>query len=108
MHRILFEWSGVMHRFIYHSCLHFIRTKAAMQVLNKTNEDIIKGYFDAKQTEINPSVNYVNTNRNTLNRLIEFHNNKFFLKMNREDIISYLNSTRKSEDVPFTQMDWNI
>ena len=79
-----------------------------MQVLNKTNEDIIKGYFDAKQTEINPSVNYVNTNRNTSHRLIEFHNNKFFLKMNREDIISYLNSTRKSEDVPFTQMDWNI
>ena len=87
-----------MHRFIYHSCLHFIRTKAGMQVLNKTNEDIIKGYFDAKQTEINPSVNYVNTNRNTLNRLIEFHNNKFFLKMNREDLISYLNSLRKSED----------
>ena len=69
-----------------------------MQVLNKANEDIIKGYFDAKQTEINPSVNYVNTNRNTLNRLIEFHNNKFFLKMNREDLISYLNSLRKSED----------
>ena len=36
--------------------------KAAMQVLSKTNEDIIKEYFDAMQTEINPSVNYVNTN----------------------------------------------
>lgn len=56
-----------------------------MQVLSKTNEDIIKEYFDAMQTEINPSVNYVNTNRNTLNRLLEFHNNKFFLKMNKED-----------------------
>ena len=88
-----------MHRFIYHSCLHIIRTKATMQVLNKTNEDIIKGYFDAKQTEINPSVSYVNTNRNTLNRLLEFHNNEFFLKMNRKDIISYLNSPRKSEDI---------
>lgn len=88
-----------MQRFIYHSCLHFISTKAAMQVLSKTNEDIIKEYFDAMQTEINPSVNYVNTNRNTLNRLLEFHNNKFFLKMNKEDIISYLNSLRKSEDI---------
>jgi len=97
-----------MQRFIYHSCLHFIRTKAAMQVLSKTNGDIIKEYFDAMQTEINPSVNYVNTNRITLNRLLEFHNNEFFLKMNREDIISYLNSPRKSEDVPFTQMDWYI
>ena len=73
--------------------------KRAMQVLSKTNEDIIKEYFDAMQTEINPSVNYVNTNRNTLNRLLEFHNNKFFLKMNKEDIISYLNSLRKSEDI---------
>jgi len=88
-----------MQLFIYHSCLHLIRTKAAMHVLSKTHEDIIKEYFDAMQTEINPSVNYVNTNRITLNRLLEFHNNEFFLKMNREDIISYLNSPRKSEDI---------
>ena len=97
-----------MQRFISKLCLQYICTNVAMQVLSKTNDDIIKDYFDAMQTEINPSVNYVNTNRNTLNRLLEFHNNKFFLKMNREDIISYLNSPRKSEDVPFTQMDWNI
>ena len=70
MHRILFERCGVMQRFIYHPCLHFIRTKAAMQVLSKTNEDIIKEYFDAMQTEINPSVNYVNTNRIPVKQII--------------------------------------
>ena len=70
-----------------------------MQVLSKTNEDIIKEYFDAMQTEINPSVNYVNTNRNTLNKLSQFHRNKPFAEMKREDIISYLNSLRKSDEI---------
>lgn len=70
-----------------------------MQVLSKTNEDIIKEYFDAMQTETNPSVNYVNTNRNTLNKLSQFHRNKPFAEMKREDIISYLNSLRKSDEI---------
>lgn len=66
---------------------------------NKTNDDIIKEYFDAMQIEINPSVNYVNTNRNTLNKLSRFHKNKPFANLKREDIISYLNSIRKSEEI---------
>ena len=70
-----------------------------MQVLSKTNDDIIKEYFDAMQTEINPSVNYVNTNRNTLNKLSHFHRNRPFAEMKREDIISYLNSLRKSDEI---------
>jgi integrase len=70
-----------------------------MGVLSKTNEDIIKEYFDAMQTEINPSVNYVNTNRNTLNKLSQFHRNKPFAEMKREGIISYLNSLRKSDEI---------
>jgi hypothetical protein len=44
------------------------------QLAAKTNEDIIKEYFDAMQTEINPSINYVKTNRNTSNKLSQFHN----------------------------------
>ena len=70
-----------------------------MQVLSKTNDDIIKEYFDAMQTEINPSVSYVNTNRNTLNKLSHFHRNKPFAEMKMEDIISYLNSHRKSDEI---------
>lgn len=67
-----------------------------MQVLSKTNEDIIKEYFDAMQTETNPSVSCVNTNRNTLTH---FHRNKPFAEMKMEDIISYLNSHRKSDEI---------
>ena len=50
------------------------------------------------QTEINPSINYRKINRNTLTKLSRFHKNKAFANMKREDIISYLNTLRKSED----------
>ena len=58
----------------------------------KTNDAIMKEYFEAMQTEINPSINYVKTNRNTLDRLLDFHNDKPLTEITREDIISYLNS----------------
>jgi hypothetical protein len=45
-------------------------------ILNKTNDTIIMEYFEAMQAEINPSMKYINTNRNTLNRLSHFHVNK--------------------------------
>jgi site-specific recombinase XerD len=66
---------------------------------NKTDDNIIKEYFEAMQTEINPSTDYVKTNRNTLNKLSQFHKNKPFAHMKREDIISYLNSLRKPEEI---------
>jgi integrase/recombinase XerD len=65
----------------------------------KTNKEIINEYFDAMLTEINPSINYRKINGNTLNKLSCFHNDKPFANMKREDIISYLNSLRKSEDM---------
>ena len=72
-----------------------------MQVLRqkKSNENIIKEYFDAMEIEINPSINYVKTNQNTLNRLSEFHKSKPFANMTREDIVSYLNSLRKPDEL---------
>lgn len=69
-----------------------------MQVL-KSNADVINEYFDAMQTEINPSNNYKKINRNTLTMLSRFHINKAFTKMKREDILSYLNSHRKSDEM---------
>src|SRR5918994_6640058 len=68
------------------------------QVLIKTNDEIIKEYFNAMQTEINPSPNYIDIHRNTLNSLLRFHKNKSLIKMKREDILFYLNSLRKAED----------
>lgn len=65
----------------------------------KTNKEIINEYFDVMLTEINPSINYRKINGNTLNKLSSFHKDKPFANMKREDIISYLNSLRKSEDI---------
>src|SRR5918995_3766298 len=73
-----------------------------MQVLIKTNDKIIKEYFDAMQIEINPSVSYMDIYRYTLNKLSRFHNNKPCMKMRRKDIVSYLSSLRKSNEAdPF-------
>ena len=65
----------------------------------KTNEETLNEYFDAMQTEINPSINYREINRNTLNKLSRFHKNKPFIRMKREDIVAYLHSLRRSEDI---------
>jgi integrase/recombinase XerD len=68
-------------------------------ITTKTNDEIINEYFNTMQTEINPSINYKRINKNTLNRLSRFHENKPFIKMKREDVLTYLNSLRKSEDI---------
>jgi integrase/recombinase XerD len=67
--------------------------------MNRTNDTFMMEYFEAMQTEINPSINYVKTNRNTLDKLLDFHENKPLTEITREDIISYLNSLKKSEEI---------
>lgn len=52
------------------------------------------------QNEINLSKNYRIINQNILKKLSQFYNdNKSFIDMKREDILSYLNSLRKSDEV---------
>jgi integrase/recombinase XerD len=65
----------------------------------QTNDNIINEYFIAMQTEINSSPNYKKINLNTLTKLSRFHKNKLFRDMTREDIVSYLNSLRKSNEI---------
>lgn len=70
-----------------------------MQVLTKSNSEIINEYFEALQTEINPSVNYIIINRNMLTKFSGFFGDEInFKDMTREHMLSYLNSLRKSED----------
>lgn len=70
-----------------------------MQVLTKSNSEIINEYFEALQTEINPSVNYIIINRNMLTKFSGFFGYEInFKDMTREHMLSYLNSLRKSED----------
>lgn len=80
-----------------------------MQVLGKSKKipinqkqtssrDKINEYLMAMRTEINPSSNYASIILNILNRLSQFYNgNKPFSKMKREDIISFLDSLRKTD-----------
>ena len=101
----------MMQRIINELCLRIIvvdlqkqRQKEKHQLIsptlmNKTNDTIMMEYFEAMQIEINPSTNYVKTNRNTLDKLLDFHINKLLTKITREDIISYLNSLKKSEEI---------
>jgi site-specific recombinase XerD len=59
----------------------------------------MKEYFEAMQTEINPSINYVKSNQTSLDLLLKFHNDKSLIDITREDLISYLNSLKKSEEL---------
>jgi hypothetical protein len=49
-------------------------------IMNKTNDTTVMEYFEAMQTEITPSSNYVKKNRNILDKLSDFHNNKHLPK----------------------------
>jgi integrase/recombinase XerD len=63
------------------------------------NIDTINKYLEVMQIETNPSKSYETSTRIILRSLSKFHNSKPFLKMEKEDIISYLNSFRKSEEI---------
>jgi integrase/recombinase XerD len=99
-----------MQRIINQLCLHFIvvvnlhhqkerRRQMTTAAVNKSNDAIIEEYFEAMQTEINPSINYVKTNQTSLDLLLKFHSNKPLNEVTREDLISYLNGLKKSEDI---------
>jgi hypothetical protein len=51
------------------------------------------------QTEINPSKNYETSTKIILTSFSKFHNNKPFSRINRDNIITFLNSFRKSEKI---------
>jgi site-specific recombinase XerD len=70
------------------------------RVVTKSNYDTMREYFDSMQTEINLSNNYKIINQNILKKLSQFFNdNKSFKDMKRGDILSYLNSLRKFDEL---------
>lgn len=71
-----------------------------MQVLQREsskNLDIINDYITAVQTEINLSIGYKTLTIEILTKLSQFHKDKPFANMKREDIIAYINSLRKPD-----------
>jgi integrase/recombinase XerD len=64
--------------------------------VQKENQKAIDNYIEARKTESNISSNFQQLSINTLNYFSR-HVNKNFKHVTRNDIIAYLNSTRKSE-----------
>lgn len=60
------------------------------------NQKIINNYFEARKTETNLGNSTQVVMNNTFNRLSR-HANKNFRDVTRDDIISFLNTLRKSE-----------
>jgi integrase len=70
-----------------------------LRTLRPENAMTIVNYIQAMRTEINLSDNYRKLNVFLLSDLFKFHNdnNKLFKHMSRDDILSFLDSFRKSE-----------
>jgi integrase/recombinase XerD len=66
---------------------------------NGINTNTINKYLAVMQTEINPSKNYETSTKIILTSFSKFHNNKPFSRINRDNIITFLNSFRKSEKI---------
>ena len=65
--------------------------------ISSENALIISDYIIAMKTEINPSDNYRGSNIRILYMFSKYLNNKFFKTMTREDIISFLDSYRRTD-----------
>ena len=71
-----------------------------LQAKSKDNASTIIDYLFSMHNEINPSTGYKTAQIIILSQLSESCNNqKPFLQMTRDDILSYLNNCRKSEDI---------
>jgi hypothetical protein len=70
-----------------------------LRTLQPENAMIVVNYIRAMRTEINLSDNYRKLNIFLLSDISKFHNdnNQSFKQMSRDDILSYLDSFRKSE-----------
>lgn len=66
-------------------------------ISNSSNANVVTDYLDAMQTETNLSKNYGDLIKFILNKLSRFHKDKLFARMKRDDIVSFLNSFRKSD-----------
>jgi len=66
-------------------------------MISPENALIISEYIIAMKKEINPSDNYRDSNIMILYMLSKDHKNKFFKTMTRGDVISFLDSYRRSD-----------
>jgi hypothetical protein len=77
----------------------YIENRLHSSQVSKENAKYIIGYIKIIKSEINPSPNYEKDIINVLCVLSKNTKNKSFRKMQRNDIISFLDSFRKKENV---------
>ncbi|MDW0213111.1 MAG: hypothetical protein QOA16_02880 [Nitrososphaeraceae archaeon] len=73
-------------------------TKNVSNAIQNENQKIIDDYIEARKTESNLSINFQNLVARTINSLAR-HVNKNLKNVTRANVISFLNSLRKSETV---------
>ena len=71
--------------------------KSRVNLALGSNSEIITEYISALQIEINLTAAYRDLNEWALRKLSQFHNNKSFTLVTREEIISFLNSYKKTD-----------
>jgi hypothetical protein len=69
----------------------------ALHVMSEANATIIADYITAIKIEINPSVQYRKSIIEALSVFVRFTNNKSFKDLTKGDILSFLESFRKTE-----------
>jgi hypothetical protein len=62
------------------------------------NAETIADYVLAMNIEVNPSIHHRTNQIRTLSYLSDFHKQKPFSKMTRDDVLQYLNSSRRTEE----------
>jgi hypothetical protein len=73
------------------------------------NSDLINEYMAALQTEINLTDARKDLNICTLRKFSQFHKNKLFMNITRDEIISFLSSYRKTDTSdPLHKMDRHL
>lgn len=70
-----------------------------LREISKENALIICEYIDAMKIEINLSNNYKGSTIRLLTQLSKFHKNKTFNSMVRDDIVAFLNISKKPDPV---------
>ena len=84
-------------------------TKRFLSIGNKDNAVTIVNYIAAMKVEINPSDHYRRDLIELLTRFSKFNNDRNFKDITRSDIISFLDTYRKTETAdPLLQMDRNL
>ena len=75
----------------------YLRNRLSSSLVDKDNAKYISDYSTAIKSEINPSLNYQKDIIDVLCILSKFTKNKPFRKMQRKDIVSFLDSFRKPQ-----------